>query len=136
MEFVSTQRYVRLSPRKLREVADVVRKLTPARAVATLPFIQKKGAVYFSKAIKTSIANAVAKGANQDDLVFREIQVSEGPRLKRFKAGSRGVVKPVLHRMSHIRIVLETKTIQKSKVKVQKSKPYVKTQKKGKKKNV
>jgi hypothetical protein len=57
----------------------------------------------------TAIANAKQKDVNPSDLVFKEIQINEGPRLKRYRAGARGRAKPYKKRMSHIRIVLVVK---------------------------
>ena len=108
-EYIHTQKYVRTSPRKLRDVVFAVKKMRPEEAVLALPHLGKRAAQPVSKAIKTAIANTIDRGANAKDLVFKEIQVSEGPRLKRYRAGSRGAAKPYVKRMSHIRIILEEK---------------------------
>ena len=129
MQYISTQKYLRNTPRKLREVVYVVREMKPVRAVEVLPHTQKRAAKTVLKAVKASIANAVAKGANPDDLLFKEIQVGEGPRLKRYRAGSRGVAKPYVKRLSHLRIVLEAK--EEPKVKAKKAKTVTKAAKKG-----
>ncbi len=107
-EVIAIQKYVRMSPKKLRVVADIARKLTPERALETLPFLGKKGSQFLVKVIKSAIANAKQKGLLESDLIFKEIQVNEGPRLKRWKAGARGVAKPRVRPMSHIRVVLTT----------------------------
>ncbi|OGM05999.1 hypothetical protein A2125_01595, partial [Candidatus Woesebacteria bacterium GWB1_43_5] len=77
MEFISTQRYIRVSPRKLREVAFMVKKLKPTDAIEMLPHSGKKAGLIILKAMKTSVANAVAKGADTDELTLKEIQVNE-----------------------------------------------------------
>jgi large subunit ribosomal protein L22 len=109
MEFKSTQKFLRMSPRKLRLVADVARKMTPTEAVEKLVFTQKRAALPLIKVIKTAIANAKQQGISESDLIFKEIQVTQGPRLKRFRAGARGVAKPYVKAMSHIRVILKTK---------------------------
>ncbi|MFZ5932979.1 MAG: 50S ribosomal protein L22 [Patescibacteria group bacterium] len=109
MEFVSTQKFLLLSPKKVRPVADVVKKLTPQKALEVLPFVGKRGAEPLAKVIKAAIANAAGKGVSADSLFFKEIQINEGPRLKRGRPVSRGRWHPVKRRMSHIRVVLETK---------------------------
>lgn len=107
MQYISTQKYLRMSPRKLRLVVGMVKHLSPARAVEVLPYMQKRAADPLQKVIKSAIANAQQKGvANIDNLQFSEIQVNEGPRLKRYRAGARGRYKPYTRDMSHIRIVL------------------------------
>jgi len=107
MEFIATQKYLITSPRKLRDVVVYIKKLKPSKAVEILPFIGKRAAEPLAKVIKSAIANAKAKGTNEGDLAFKEIQIGEGPRLSRWQAGAHGRVKPFKKRMSHIRVVLE-----------------------------
>lgn len=107
MKYISTQKFIVNSPRKLREVAAMIKKLKPMEAVERLPFVGKVAAEPLSKVIKSAIANAKQKNVSPEDLVFAEIQIGEGPRLKRFRAGSRGRAKPYKRRISHIRVVLD-----------------------------
>jgi large subunit ribosomal protein L22 len=130
MEVKTTQKFVRTSPRKLREVASLVRKMTPEEAMETLPHIRKKAASPLLKALKTVVANAKEKGAGLGDLVLKEIQINEGPRYKRWRAGARGTAKPYQKRTSHIRIVLKTKEKTKTKKTAEKKRA---TKRKGKK---
>jgi len=109
MEVVSTQKFVRMSPKKLRSVVYIIKKLTPVKAVEVLPFVGKAASVPLRKVIMTAIADAKNKGISDGDLVFKEIQIGEGPRLKRGRAVSRGRWHPYMRRMSHIRIVLNAK---------------------------
>lgn len=108
MEIVATQKYLLMSPKKIRVVADMVRKLKPTDAVETLPFVGKRAGEPLAKVIKAAIASAKAKGVSETDLVFKEIQIGEGPRLKRGRPVSRGMWHPIKKRMAHIRVVLET----------------------------
>lgn len=116
MDFISTQKFLLTSPRKIRVVTDMVKDLTPARAVEVLPFVPKRAAVDVAKVIKAAIASAKAAGVGDTELKFKEIQVNEGPRLKRGHAASRGRWHPYKKRMSHIRVVLESvkKEVQKA----------------------
>lgn len=109
MEFVSTQKYLIFSPRKLREVARMIKKLTPSDALNKIPFISKRAALPLSKVVKSAIANAMQRGIHASELVFKSIQINDGPRLKRFRAGARGRAKPYKRRMSHIKVVLVSK---------------------------
>lgn len=109
MEIKATQKYIIASPRKLREVTPLIKNLDPQDAVDRLPFVGKRAAEPLRKVILTAIANAKQKEINIKELVFKEIQINEGPRLKRFRAGARGRVKPYKRRMSHIRVVLTTR---------------------------
>ena len=107
-EFKATQKYLLMSPRKVRLVVGVIKKMKPAEAVEKLPFVQKRAAGDLGKVIKSAIAAAKAQGVSDTDLVFKEIQIGEGPRLKRGKPVSRGMWHPFKRRMSHIRVVLTT----------------------------
>jgi large subunit ribosomal protein L22 len=107
-EFKATQKYLLMSPRKVRLVVGVIKKMKPAEAVEKLPFVQKRAGIEVSKVIKSAIASAKNAGISDTDLVFKEIQVGEGPRLKRGRAASRGMWHPFKRRMSHIRVVLTT----------------------------
>jgi len=106
MEAKAVQKNIRTSPRKLRLVADVARKLTPTEAIEMLPYSQKRAAVALVKTIKSAVANAVSQGASPENLRFKEIQIGEGPTLKRGRAVSRGMWHPILKRTSRIRVIV------------------------------
>lgn len=133
MQFRTTQKYVRATPRKLREVASLVREMTPEEALLKLPHVRKRAASPILKALKTVVANANEGGANLPDLELKEIQINEGPSYKRWRAGGRGMVKPYQKRTSHIRIVVETKEEKKAAPKKKAEKKDKKETKKPKK---
>ncbi|MBU0569630.1 50S ribosomal protein L22 [Patescibacteria group bacterium] len=110
MEIKATQKFLRMSPRKLRLIVPLVKKLSPAEAFEKLPYINKRAGGPLRKVIGTAIANAKQEGITEDKLTFKEIQIGEGPRLKRWRAGARGRAKPYKKLMSHIRVVLTTKS--------------------------
>ncbi|MBL7036395.1 50S ribosomal protein L22 [Candidatus Microgenomates bacterium] len=138
MKFKAEQKHLRLSPRKVRPIADVIRKLTPKRALEVLPFVQKRGSEPLIKVIKNAVASATEKGIDINNLSFFEIQIVEGPRLKRGRPVSRGRWHPIKKRMCHIKVILESKEVVKKakKVKTQTigSKKTDTVEKKGKKK--
>lgn len=105
-QFISTQKYLIIGPRKVREIASLVKKLRPVDAIVKLGFIRKRGSDLLAKVIKTAVSQAKSQGIGDTDLIFKEIQVGEGPRLKRGRAVSRGRWHPYRKRMSHIRVVL------------------------------
>lgn len=107
MEIQSIQKYIHTSPRKLRLVADMVRKMKPASAMNILKFTNKAAATDLSKAISTAVANAKQKGLDAEKLVFKTLEVNEGPKLRRYHAQARGRVNPFRKKMSHVRIILE-----------------------------
>ena len=121
MDIKATQKFVVESPKKLREVASVLRSsgLNPTQALERLELAGKRAALTLRKAVSVAIANAKQASLNPDDLIFKEIQINEGPVLKRFRAGSRGRAKPYKKRMSHIRIVLTTRNDKLPKPKLQ-----------------
>jgi len=110
MQIIATQKFIRMAPRKLRLVVPLVKNISPMMAVEVLPHIGKRAAKPLMKVIMSAIANAKEKKLSENDLVFKEIQVGEGPRLKRYHAGARGMAKPYKREMSHIRVVLTTKS--------------------------
>jgi len=100
-----------MTPRKMRLVADSVRKMKPSDAVEILPYSAKFAAEPLLKVIKTAIANARQGGADESKLVFHEIQISQGPALKRGIPVSRGQWHPIKKRMSHIRVSVIEKEV-------------------------
>jgi large subunit ribosomal protein L22 len=107
-QFKATQKYLLMSPRKIRLVVGVIKKMKPAEAVEKLPFVQKRAGMELAKVIKSAITSAKNAGVSETDLVFKEIQIGEGPRLKRGRAASRGMWHPFKKRMAHIRVILMT----------------------------
>ncbi len=104
MEYITIQKNITQSPRKVRLVADMVRKMDPYRALDVLQFTNKAAALPLAKAIKSVLANA----GNAEGLSFVSIQVNEGLKMKRYRAGTagRGRGRPYRRRMSHIKIVV------------------------------
>ena len=102
------QRYIRTSPRKLRLIADAVRKLSPEQALLHLKFTGKAAALPMYKAIKQAVSNAKDQtGLAVDKLAFKTLDVMEGPTYKRFQAVSRGMAHSIMKRTSHIRVELK-----------------------------
>jgi len=125
MDIVSTQKFIRLAPKKIRPVVNLVKKMKVQEAIEKLPFVNKKGADYLLKVIKTANANAKNRGISEDILFIKEIQITEGPRLKRGIPVSRGQWHPIIKRMSHIRVVLGVREAKKEE-KIQVKKEVVK----------
>ena len=132
----SEQKHLIISPRKLRPVVDVIKKLSVQKAIDSLPFIKKRGSDLILKVIKSAVANALQKGVSVTELKFKEIQIGEGPRLKRGQPVSRGRWHPIKKRMSHIKIILMTnskpKILNPKQIKNNKSATKMKTIKKRK----
>ncbi len=114
--YTATQKFVRMTPRKLRLIADSIRKLTPAQAIEVLPFSPRFAADPVLKVVKTAVANARQGGADESKLVFTEVMISEGPALKRGYQVSRGQWHPFKKKMAHIRVVVTEKVEKQAKL--------------------
>ncbi len=106
MEVQTIQRNIHTTPRKMRLVADLIRKMKPGVALQTLQFTNKAAAQDLTKAIKTVIANAIQQNIDPTTLVFKRLEINEGPTAKRWRPGTRGRIKRYTHRTSEIKIVV------------------------------
>lgn len=116
MEVQAVEKYIRISPKKARLVADVVRGQNAVTALATLRFMPKKAAKIIYKALNSAVANATNNaGLDKNDLIISRITVDKGPSLKRFRPRSKGMASALLKRTSHITVVVsgETKAVKK-----------------------
>lgn len=113
MEGVARARYVRISPRKLRQVCDLIRGKQVEYAMQTLPFIPKRGARIVYKVLKSAVANLASAETSlkidESELFIKNIKVDGGPILKRYRAGTMGRAMPVKHRLSHITVIVAKK---------------------------
>ncbi len=117
MEIQTIQKYIHTSPRKLRLVADMVRKMEPSKALDILRVTPKYAAKDLTKALETVLANAKQKGMDLGKVGFKKIEIDESMKMRRFRAGTRGRVKPYKKRMSHIKIVISDELLVNSKEK-------------------
>lgn len=107
MEIQALTRYARMSPKKVREVANEIQGRTVPEALDMVTLIPRKSARLLAKTLKSAVANAENNhNLSADKLFVHRALVENGPVLKRFKAGARGSAKPRVKRMSHLRIVL------------------------------
>jgi large subunit ribosomal protein L22 len=107
MEVQAVEKYIRISPKKARLVADVIRGDKAVNALATLRFMPKKAAGIIHKALHSAVANATNNaGLDKDTLVISKITIDKGPSLKRFRPRSRGMASALLKRTSHITVVV------------------------------
>ncbi|MEW8976868.1 MAG: 50S ribosomal protein L22 [Symbiobacterium sp.] len=110
MEVKASARYVRIAPRKVRVVIDLVRGKSVNEALALLKFIPKRAAVPVAKVIASAAANAEHNyNLNKDNLIISKAFVDEGPTLKRYHPRQRGQAFPILKRTSHITVMVKEK---------------------------
>ncbi len=107
LEIKAVEKYIPMSPLKIRGVVDLVRERPVDEALALLRFLPQAAARPVTKAIESAAANAEdVHGLSKSDLYISQISADAGPTLKRFQAGARGRVKPILKRSAHITVVL------------------------------
>ena len=107
MEVQALTKGVRISPRKVRLVADAIRGMQVHQAVALLQTSPKHGASVLIKTLKSAIANALQKGNVQEaDLFIVRLEVDGGGALRRMHIGSRSHVRMYTKRATHVRIVV------------------------------
>jgi large subunit ribosomal protein L22 len=101
---------VRIAPRKVRAVTDLIKGLEVRDASNQLRFLVKRGSLPIEKLLKSAIANAHhnAKVAIDAPLFIRDIRVDEGRAYKRSMPRARGRASMFKKRTSHVTLVLET----------------------------
>jgi large subunit ribosomal protein L22 len=108
MEVKARLRFARISPRKARLVADLVRGKRSEEALNILSFTKKASAKILIKLLKSAIANATQKKTiDIDRLYVKQIMVDQGPTMKRFQPRALGRATTIRKRTSHINIVLD-----------------------------
>lgn len=115
MEIVAKAQSVRISPRKVRLVADAVKKMSVEQALKSLALTPKRSGHVLEKTLRSAIANAVNNAKlEENNLVIERIEITEAQALKRYHPSTRGRVHPYKKRGSHIRIVLKEKEAKKN----------------------
>jgi len=104
----ATAKYVRIPPRKIRVVLDIIRGKKVADAFDILKYTPKAGAAVLTKVLKSAVANAETnKQMNVDELYVSAGYVDQGPTLKRIHPRSRGQAFKILKRSSHVTLVVK-----------------------------
>ena len=110
MEAKAVAKYIRIAPRKVRVVMDLIRGQSVAEAFAILKFTPKAGADVIEKVLKSAVANAENNfDMNVDNLYVSTAYVDQGPTLKRIHPRSRGQAFSILKRTSHVTVVVTEK---------------------------
>lgn len=108
MLVIAKLRYLRIAPRKVRLVADLIRGKLVEKAQTILGFTVKKAALPLFKLLKSAIANAKTNfQLEEKNLYISKILVDEGPKYKRWMPRSRGQASAIQKKTSHITIVLD-----------------------------
>lgn len=110
MEYKAISKLVRVSPRKARIVANVVKKFKPGEASEKLQFMAQGVSQPIYKTLRSAVANAIQNGkVKEEDLKIKNILIDEGVRMKRqdtsHRPGKQGIIQK---RTSHITVILES----------------------------
>ena len=107
MEAKAIAKTVRIAPRKVRLVVDLIRGKNVGEAISILNFSPKAGSAVVLKVLNSAIANADHNYEMKvEDLFVKEAVVNEGPTLKRFMPRAKGSASSIMKRTSHITIVV------------------------------
>lgn len=110
MEAKAVAKYVRMSPIKLKPVADLVRGKDLNEALTILKFTPGKGSQILEKVVKSAAANAENNlDLNPDKLYLAEVYAHQGPTMKRWRARAQGRAMKILKRSSHVGVILKEK---------------------------
>ena len=108
LEAKAILRYARISSRKVKIVADLIRGKKVDEALAIVKFTPKASSEILEKLLKSAIANAENNhGMNRGNLIVSEIYANQGPTLKRIRPAAKGSAVRIRKRTSHITIVLK-----------------------------
>lgn len=108
MEAKAIAKYVRIAPRKIRVVIDLIRGKNIGEAFAILKHTPKVGSEVVEKVLKSAVANAEHNyDMNTDNLFVAAAYVDQGPTMKRIHPRSRGQAFKILKRSSHVSVVVK-----------------------------
>ena len=101
---------LRMSPRKVRAVANQVRGVDINKAINFLTFCQRSAARPLLKLIRSAVSNISQTGeVDVNNLCVKELRVDAGPTMKRWMPRARGMATPILKRTSRVEVVVEEK---------------------------
>ena len=117
MEARAYLKYIRISPRKVKIVLDLIRGKDTETAMAILKNTPKSASEYLVKLLKSAVANAEHKNAEKNlgmdtaNLYVAECFVCPGPTLKRIQPRAQGRAFQILKRTSHVTLVVKEKEV-------------------------
>ena len=108
MEAKAVAKYIRMSPRKIRRVADLIRGKNVGDALNILHFTRKEATMPLEKVLRSAVSNILniegSSKVDPDALFIKELRIDEGVTLRRFRAASMGRAVRIRKRTSHITI--------------------------------
>lgn len=108
MAYTATHRFARISARKVRPLADLIRGQQADKALDLLRYQPQRGARMLEKVLRSALGNAEDQRATvPSSLVVIDARIDEGPMFKRIRPRARGMAFMIKKRMSHIRVSLD-----------------------------
>ena len=107
MQATAKVTYVRIAPRKVKIVLDLIRNQSVEKAEAILKYTPKAACEVVSKLLTSAVANAEDKGMDTSRLYVSECYVNQGPTLKRIRPRAQGRAFRINKKTSHITLVLK-----------------------------
>ena len=113
MAFTATHRHARISARKVRPIADMIRGKFADEALDILKYQPQRGARLLEKVLKSALGNAQdpeqspGKTVRTEQLIVQDARVDGGPMFKRIKPVARGMAYGIKRRTAHITVTLE-----------------------------
>jgi len=108
MAYEAVHRFARISPQKVRPLADMIRGLSADEALNVLRYQPQRGARMLEKVLRSALANAEDRRApNLRTLMVTDVRVDGGSMFRRLRPRARGMAAIIKKRMSHIHVTLE-----------------------------
>jgi len=108
MAYEAVHRFARISARKVRPIADLIRGKYADEALEILRYQPQRGARLLEKVLKSAVGNADDRRAsNLQNLVVVDVRIDGGPMFKRIRPRARGMAFMIKKRMSHIRVAVD-----------------------------
>lgn len=109
MAYQAVHRFARISARKVRPLADMIRGKHADEALDLLRYQPQRGARLLEKVLRSALGNAEdLRAPSINDLVVVDVRVDSGPMFKRIRPRARGMAFMIKKRMSHIRVSIDT----------------------------
>jgi large subunit ribosomal protein L22 len=107
--YTASGRYLRMAPRKVRAIADNVRRKPYVEALALLDALPHKGAKLLRKVVKSAADNALLQNKELDEevLYVSHLEVNDAPRMKRIRIRGRGRADRISKRMCHVLVAVD-----------------------------
>lgn len=110
MAYKATHRFARISARKVRPIADLIRGKPVQQALSILQFLPHRGARLLEKVLRSAIGNAEElRAPGVQRMVVVDARVDGGPMFKRIRPRARGMAYLIRKRMSHIHVAIDAR---------------------------